>query len=69
MSAATEYTTGSLARLLGARLWQVRRVFERGLLPEPKRLGSYRVIPAADVPLVREKLVEAGYMPRSPARG
>lgn len=45
------------------RPWQVRRLFERGLLPEPPRVGAYRVIDSRDLPKVREALVRAGYLP------
>jgi hypothetical protein len=58
-----EYTTGELARMWGAHLWQVRRLFEDRLLPEPKRrVGRYRLIPAADLPKVKAALVKRGYI-------
>jgi DNA-binding transcriptional MerR regulator len=42
----------------------VRRLFERELLPPAQRVGAYRVIAQADLPLVEKALREAGYLPR-----
>lgn len=56
-------TLGDIARLFGRPIWMVRRCFERGLLPEPARLGVYRVVPAADLPLVEDAMRRAGYLP------
>jgi DNA-binding transcriptional MerR regulator len=55
---------GPVARRFGVPIWQLRRVFERGLLPEPSRVGAYRVIAREDLPLVEEALRKAGYLPR-----
>jgi hypothetical protein len=55
-------TVGAIAARLGCRPWQVRRLFERGLLPQPPRVGAYRVIPAADLPKVKAALCRAGYL-------
>jgi hypothetical protein len=56
-------TTGAVARRYGCRPWQIRRLFERGLLPPAPRLGPYRVIPVSDLPKVERALREAGYLP------
>lgn len=62
------YTTATLAehfRAAGhteAREWMIRRLFERGLLPEPARLGRYRVIPESDVADVERAMRAAGYL-------
>lgn len=50
MSQPIAYTTGAVARLKGVPEWKVRRIFERGLLPDPGRAGTYRLIPASDLP-------------------
>jgi DNA-binding transcriptional MerR regulator len=65
MSAAlTEYLTlGAVANRLGCQPWQVRRLFERGLLPEPRRVATYRVVAEEDLPAVEKALKEAGYIP------
>jgi hypothetical protein len=55
-------TTGQIARHFGCLPWQVRRVFERGLLPEPQRIGAYRVVEAADLPKIEQALRTAGYL-------
>jgi DNA-binding transcriptional MerR regulator len=55
-------TTGAVARLYDVPVWRVRRLYERGLLPPPERVGPYRVIPASDLPVVAEALRRAGYL-------
>jgi hypothetical protein len=57
------YTLGSLARRWGVPVWKIRRVFERRLLPEPSRLGNYRVVAARDLPSLERALRKAGYLP------
>jgi DNA-binding transcriptional MerR regulator len=59
------YTTGAIARRLGIAEWKVRRIFERGLLPDPGRAGTYRLIPASDLPKVEDALRRAGYLQAS----
>lgn len=55
-------TIGQIARHFRCLPWQVRRVFERGLLPEPQRVGAYRVVGAEDLPLIEKALRQAGYL-------
>ncbi len=55
-------TLGDVARRLGCHVWQVRRLYERSLLPEPPRVGSYRVVHGPDLPRVAEALRAAGYL-------
>ncbi len=43
--------------------WQVRRLFERGILPPAERIASYRVIAEGDLPKIIEALRTAGYLP------
>jgi hypothetical protein len=61
-------TTGDAAHEIGVREWQVSRLFERGLLVEPPRVGERRVLRRADLPAVREAAIRAGYLTESPAR-
>jgi hypothetical protein len=62
-------TTGDVARLYTAHgfplvVWQVRRVFEAGFLPEPvRRMGGYRLIQPEDLPALEDALQRAGYLP------
>jgi len=63
MSNANVLTIGAVARRFGCTRWQVRRLFERGLLPPAPRVGAYRVIAADDLPVVEEALRRAGYLP------
>jgi hypothetical protein len=43
-------TLGAVAKHYGIPLWKVRRVFERRLLPEPGRIGHYRVVASENLP-------------------
>ena len=63
MSESPYLTVGAAARRFGVPAWQVRRLFERKLLPEPARVGAYRVIAAADLAAVEMALRRAGYLP------
>jgi hypothetical protein len=56
-------TTGDAAQALGCREWQVSRLYERGFLPEPPRVGGKRVLTQADLPAIRDAAVRAGYLP------
>jgi DNA-binding transcriptional MerR regulator len=57
------FTIGQVARRFRVSAWKVRRLFERGLLPEPARVGAYRVIPPDDLPKIEAALRRAGYLP------
>jgi hypothetical protein len=61
---ALPLTIGAVAKANGVAPWQVRRLFERGILPEPPRMGCYRVLLPEDLPRVREALRQAGYLPK-----
>jgi DNA-binding transcriptional MerR regulator len=63
MSDPQVFTVGAVAERYGCQSWQVRRLFERGLLPPAPRVGAYRVIAASDLPQVEMALREAGYLP------
>jgi DNA-binding transcriptional MerR regulator len=56
------FTTGEVARRLGIPVWAVRRIYERGLLPPPPRVGQYRFVPAEDVDRLEGLLIKAGYL-------
>jgi DNA-binding transcriptional MerR regulator len=60
---ASIFTVGQVARHHGCQPWQVRRLFERGLLPPATRVGPYRVVSEADLPAVGDALRAAGYLP------
>jgi len=58
-------TLGSLAkRYPGLQVWQIRRLYERGILPEPPRVAGLRIIPLEDVPTTVAALKSAGYLSR-----
>jgi hypothetical protein len=62
MSTSVPLSLGDVARRYGIQTWQVRRLFERGLLPEPSRVASFRVILADQLPAVEAALRAAGYL-------
>jgi hypothetical protein len=63
MATSPPLPLGAIAKRYGLPVWKIRRLFERGLLPEPARVGAYRVIPAADLSRVESALRKAGYLP------
>jgi DNA-binding transcriptional MerR regulator len=67
LSDPSVYTVGAVARRFGCTPWQIRRLFERGLLPPASRVGAYRVIAACDLPRVEAALRLAGYLPSESA--
>jgi hypothetical protein len=56
------YTLGQLAQRYGISIWKVRRIYERGLLDPPPRIGAYRWVPARDLPRLEAALRAAGYL-------
>lgn len=54
-------TIGEVAQCFGVETCQVRNLFKRGFLPEPARVGAYRVVPKEDLPQVEDALRKAGY--------
>jgi DNA-binding transcriptional MerR regulator len=62
MSMSTPLTIGAVADRFGVAAWQVRRLFERGILPPAIRVGPYRVIDPADLPKIEAALRAAGYL-------
>jgi DNA-binding transcriptional MerR regulator len=58
-------TLGAVALRYGCPTWQIRRLFERGLLPPARRVGAYRVVATSDLPLVEAALRVAGYLPQN----
>jgi hypothetical protein len=59
----TTFTTGDLAKHFNVPVWQILQTMRRRFLEEPPRVGIYRVWTEADLPRVREALVNAGYLP------
>jgi DNA-binding transcriptional MerR regulator len=60
-------SVGDVAARLDVEPWQIRRLFERGLLPAARRVGGYRVVPSQDLPRVERALRAAGYLPEPAA--
>ena len=61
------FTIGQIAERFGVPTWQVRRLFQRDLLPPAKRLGVYRVFGEEDLTAIEAALDKAGYIARSEA--
>jgi DNA-binding transcriptional MerR regulator len=56
------FSISNAAEKLGVKAWQVRRLYERSLLPPAARVGLYRVVAEEDMESVRAALVAAGYL-------
>jgi hypothetical protein len=65
MTSSPFLTIGAVAAHFGCQQWQVRRLFERSLLPQAPRVGAYRVIAKADLPKIEAALRRADYLPES----
>lgn len=65
----TLLTMGDIARHYGLDTWQVRRLFERKMLPPALRCGLYRVVPVTELPNVEAALRGAGYLHEETANG
>lgn len=57
--------TGDVADLIGIQTWRLQHLFKRGMIPEPRRLGRFRVFRAADVPAIKRAAIAAGYLSAS----
>lgn len=59
------FTTREVAEKLGTARdeWKVRRLFEDGTLPEPKKFGGKRIISAALIPAIEYAFRERGWLP------
>jgi hypothetical protein len=55
-------TLGEAAARLGCQLWHVQRVYDRGLLPPPRRVGRCRVVTAEELPVIHKTLARAGFI-------
>jgi excisionase family DNA binding protein len=51
---------GEAARRLGVDTWELRRLYEKGQLPDPPRIGRHRLIRGSELPRLRDLLREAG---------
>ena len=56
-------TPGQVAQELGCQVWQLTRLYELGLLPEPPRVGRCRILTRADVPGIKAALRKRGHLP------
>ena len=61
-------TLGQVADHFGVERWRVRRIFERGILPEGPRVGASRVFLPGDLPRIGEALARANYLPAGPMK-
>jgi DNA-binding transcriptional MerR regulator len=64
-NAALGFTIGDVARRFAIPTWKVRRLFERGLLTEPRRIGFFRVVSESELPTIEACLRQCGYLPPS----
>jgi hypothetical protein len=59
---ADRLTLGDVARSHGIALHNLRRLFTRGVIPEPGRVAHMRVIRREDLPRVLDAARAAGYL-------
>jgi DNA-binding transcriptional MerR regulator len=62
-------TLGDVAARCGVAVWQVRRLYERGILPPAMRLSRYRVVNPDDLPAIEAALRQVGYLKGESPRG
>jgi hypothetical protein len=55
-------TTNEVARRLGVPLWWIRSVIHRGKLATPAKHGPVFLWTPADLPRVRQVLIDEGYL-------
>jgi DNA-binding transcriptional MerR regulator len=58
----TVFGIGEVAKRLGVKTWQVRRLEERGLLDRTARIGWNRIYDSEDLPKIEAALRKAGYL-------
>ena len=58
-------TTRQIGELLGVEEWQIRRLFELGILSEPPKFGGKRAIPPTLIPQIVEALNDRGWLATS----
>jgi hypothetical protein len=63
MDSQTVLTLGQVAKRLGVQVWQVGKIYERRLLPEPRRAGILRIVAEDDLPAIEAALRKANYLP------
>jgi len=56
------FTTREIADIFGTDEWRVRRLFEVGTLPEPRRFAGKRAIPREMIPSIVDALRERGWL-------
>jgi len=56
------HTVPDLSKMFGCHDWQIRSVLARGLAPQPRRLGRYRVFTPDELPAIKAALEKAGYI-------
>lgn len=59
-------TVPEVAKHFGCAPWKVRRLYERGVFPNPKRAALTRLIDEADLPKIEQALRDAGYLKSEP---
>ena len=63
---ASSLTLGLVSKTVGVDLWKLQRALERGFDFPTHKVGVYRCVYASDLPLVRQALERAGYLPHAP---
>lgn len=59
-------STGEIAKMTGAALWQVARLFEEGAVPEPtNKIGRSRAISREELPAIIRELARRNWLKRT----
>ena len=61
-------TLGQVATHFQIQLWQVRAIYQRGILPEPPRFTRFRIVDRSELPTIRAALITGGYLKPEAAR-
>jgi hypothetical protein len=60
------FSVNEAGRRLGVPGWQVRRLYDQGKLPPPRRIGLWRLLTVDDLPAITEALRRENRRPRTP---
>lgn len=55
-------SSADVARELGCAQWQIARICEKKLYPDPPRIGRQRAFRRGELPAIRTALIAAGYL-------
>jgi len=63
----TDLFLGEAAAQIGISWHALARLRRLGRIPEARRLGRYHVFPREQIPAIRERLIQQGFIKQTPA--